>query len=96
MLAAIDTDGRIYFSLSHALTDTDTMGMFLRYLLRKYDIDMPGWRQDTVVLLDNAAWHKSEGISDILQELQAPVIFSAQYSYSTAPIELMFSGMKQG
>ena len=44
VLAAIDTDGRIYFALSHAMTDGDTMSLFLRHLLRQYDVDMPDWR----------------------------------------------------
>ena len=67
VLSAIDTDGRIYFALSHALTDSFTMSLFMVDLLQKYDVDVPGWRTDTVVLLDNAAWHKNDFCYEVLQ-----------------------------
>jgi len=33
MIAALDTDGRVYFTLSHANTDQDTFMLFMRYLV---------------------------------------------------------------
>ena len=32
-IASIDTDGRIYFALSHANTDGDTMSLFIDHLV---------------------------------------------------------------
>ena len=43
MIAALDTDGRVYFSLSHAKTDQDTFMLFLRYLVATLDRETPGW-----------------------------------------------------
>ena len=33
MIAALDTDGRVFFSLGHATTDQDTFMLFLRHLV---------------------------------------------------------------
>ena len=43
LLAAIDTNGRIWYSLTQANTDADVMTMFLRYLSKQLDIESPGW-----------------------------------------------------
>ena len=43
MLTALDTDGRVYFSLSHASTDHDTKMLFLKHLIAMLDLETPGW-----------------------------------------------------
>ena len=48
MIAALDTEGRVWFTLSHANTDSNTMAVFLHSLTKKLDYEMPGWRETTV------------------------------------------------
>lgn len=43
MIAALDTDGRVWFSLSHANSDSNMMALFLHSLSRALDNEMPGW-----------------------------------------------------
>ena len=43
MIAALDMDGRVYFSLSHAATDQDTFMLFMRRLVVRLDVETPGW-----------------------------------------------------
>ena len=38
LIAALDTDGNIYFSLTHANTDSDVMILFLLGLVNKFEI----------------------------------------------------------
>ena len=54
------------------------------------------WQENTVILLDGAKYHTSEDTKTHLKKLNMRVIFSAPYSYSTAPIELLFGGIKNG
>ena len=70
--------------------------MFLSQLARQLDAESPDWRDNTVLLLDGAKYHTSEETRVIMKKLQLPVIFSGPYAYSSAPIELMFSGLKTG
>ena len=43
MVTALDTDGRVYFTLSHANTDQDTFMLFMRYLVQHLNRETPGW-----------------------------------------------------
>ena len=69
MIAALDTDGRVYFSLSHATTDQDTFMLFLRHLVAQLDRETPGWQEDSVILLDNAAYHVGEEMRIYLRKM---------------------------
>ena len=60
MIAALDTEGRIWYTLSHANTDSNMMTLFLHALIKKLDTETPGWQEDTVFLWDNASYHASE------------------------------------
>ena len=96
MIAALDTDGSVWFTLSHANTDSNMMALFLYTLTTKLDIELPDWREDTIFLFDNASYHSSEETRATMQKLGLKVLFSGPYSYSAAPIELLFGGLKFG
>ena len=96
MISALDSDGRVYFALSHANTDQDTFMLFMRHLIAKLDVETPGWQENSVILLDNAPYHVSADARVYLRKLQVPVMFTAPYSYSASPIEMLFSMLKLG
>ena len=43
LIAALDTDGNLWYALTQANTDSDVMTTFLRYLARQLDRERPGW-----------------------------------------------------
>ena len=96
MIAALDTDGRVFFSLGHAATDHDTLMLFLRHLAAELDKDSPGWQEDATILLDNAPYHTGEEIKSYMLKMQLPVMYTAPYSYSSSPIETLFAHLKLG
>ena len=96
IIAALDTEGRVYFSLTHANTDSNVMLVFLRHLMRQLDRESPGWAEEAVFLYDGARYHTSEMMRDYFRKLQVSVMFSGPYSYAAAPIELLFGGLKFG
>jgi len=59
MITALDTEGRVWFTLSHANTDSNIMSIFLNYLIEALNNETPGWQEDTVFLWDNASYHSS-------------------------------------
>ena len=65
-------------------------------LAKKLDIEVPFWRETSVFLLDGAKYHVSLETQEYLKKLKVEVIYTGPYSYSTAPIELLFGGMKKG
>ncbi len=59
ILAALDTDGNVYFSLTHANTDSSIVKLFFVHFCALLDNQNPSWRDDSVLLLDNAKYHTS-------------------------------------
>ena len=86
----------MWFALTQATTDADVMTTFLRYLVRQLDSETPGWQESSTILLDNASWHNKPEMKERLAKMELPIIYSGPYSYSTAPIELVFGALKFG
>ena len=52
------------------------------------------WRNDTIILLDNASYHRGASIMKELELLKIPVMYLGPYHFRMAPIEVLFSFMK--
>ena len=96
VLAAIDTDGHVWFALTQTNTDSDVLLLFFQGLLQKLDHQSPDWRDGTVFLLDGARYHTSAEIITHFEQLRVQVMFTAPYSYESSPIERLFAGLKLG
>lgn len=70
------------------------MKLYLSKLAMQLDFDRPGWRNDTVFLMDGASYHIGEEVQEHLSTLKIPIIYTGPYSYSAAPCELFFSQLK--
>ena len=71
------------------------MRVFFIELVKILDRQRATWRNDTVILLDNAPYHTSSGSMKLFQELRMPVMFLGAHSYNLAPCELFFAKFKQ-
>jgi len=69
LIAALDTDGNVYFALTHSNTDSSVMLLFLLGLVNKLNQETPDWISKSVLLLDNAKYHVSEETRDGLRKL---------------------------
>ena len=96
LIAALDTEGCVYYSLTQANTDQDVMMVFLIHLVKVLDTERPSWRDDTILLLDGARYHTGSKVREYMRKLELEVIWSAPYSYSAAPIETLFATLKLG
>ena len=96
MIAALDTDGRVWFALNHDNTDSNVIITFLHHLQHKLDQETPGWKETSYILWDNAPYHTSDETRAAAMAMGLNLIFSAPYSYSAAPIETLFSNLKLG
>ena len=81
LIAALDTEGNVFFSLLHANTDSNMIRMFLSHLFDQLDAEIPNWRETSVVLLDGAKYHTSEECINFLKASKVEAMFSAPYSY---------------
>ena len=90
----ISSRGRVYYSLSQANNNSQTISLFMRELCLVLDQEDRGWRKHTVVLMDNAPYHTSYETKLAFQHLKVPVMFLAPYSFDVAPCELFFAILK--
>ena len=81
LIAALDTNGAIFFSLTQVNTDSNVMMLFLSYLCRRLDAELGEWKSNSVILLDGAKYHTSPESIQFLRKLGVQVIYSGPYSY---------------
>lgn len=70
------------------------MKVFLSQLSSKLDVERPGWREDSVVMLDGAPYHVCQEMRTHIMMLKMPILFTGPYSYAASPVELFFAYMK--
>ena len=70
------------------------MEIFLHKLVLKLEQEDANWRDNTILLIDNAPYHTSESTITLMEGLNIPVLFTGPHSYDAAPIELLFAAFK--
>ena len=68
--------------------------MFLLRLVKELTIREPNWREHTVIMLDNAAYHRSAFVKRKLADLGVPTLYLGPYHFKMAPVEMFFSHIK--
>ena len=96
ILAAIDNRGKAFISLGTSNTDSSVMLAFFSELCASLDCEDSSWREHSVVLLDNASYHRSAEVRAGIKKLGMPTIYSGPYCYVSAPVELYFALLKRG
>ena len=94
LIAGIDSLGNVYACFTQVNTDSKIMCIYFRELIKVLDKERKGWRNNTIIVLDNARYHCSREVLDFMKAQRMPITFSAPHSYSTAPAELLFSAIK--
>ena len=61
-IAAVSTEGELYFSLTQVNTDAEVKQLFLTELAATLDLERPLWRKNTIILMDNAGYNKTDEV----------------------------------
>ena len=96
MIAGLDTNGKVYLSLFQANSNTSMMELFFTHWIQMMDSKDRYWRKNTLLMLDNAAYHTSNTMTEFFRKHQLPICFTAPHSYAASPIELWFAHFKKG
>ena len=96
LIAAVDSEGRLYFSLTQATTDQNVMLIFLLSLFEQMDKELPGWRDDTIIVWDGAGYHGGAQIREYVRKMNLDMVQTAPYCYDSSPIEKVFAHLKDG
>ena len=82
VIAALDSNGEIFYSLTQGNTNDKIMEIFIQKLVKRLDSIEKEWRRSSVLLLDNASYHVSSSTLKVLEDHQVPVCFTGPHSYS--------------
>ncbi len=86
--------GRVFFTINQGKTTSLTFLLFLSKLCQRLDSLERHWRKDTLFLLDNASFHKSEKAVAGYKGMGLPIMFLGPYSFNMAAVEKLFSFVK--
>ena len=68
--------------------------MFLAKLVRHLDVLDSGLRSSTLIMIDNAPYHRSKSTQEFIARQCIPVMFLDPYQFSMAPVEKFFAYIK--
>ena len=60
MIVGIDTLGNVFCTVTQANSNAAVMRVFFSSLVKRLDRERANWRNDTVIVLDNAKYHSAE------------------------------------
>lgn len=70
------------------------MIIFLLKLIKVLDGKDQHWRSKTVIMMDNASYHRSKLVAAFIKEKSIPVMYLGPYQFRTAPVERAFAFIK--
>jgi len=71
------------------------MELFFSHYIRLMNGKNPHWRNETVIMMDNAPYHTCNKMMEFYEKYQLPIIFTGPHSYSVSPVELFFAHFKR-
>ena len=95
MIVGLDTQGSVYLTLVQSNSNSKIMEIYLHQLVKTLDEERAGWRNNTVLMWDNAPYHSNPSTLGVLEKLKIPVIFTGPHSYEASPCELFFAHFKK-
>ena len=69
---------------------------FILRLVAIFDCEDPDWRENSIVVLDNASYHHGDETLEALAILRVPTMLAGPYGYDGSPCEKLFAHLKVG
>jgi hypothetical protein len=94
IIAGISSVGELFFTVNRGKNNANTFELFIIKLVEHLNSKNRKWRDNTVIMLDNAPYHRSHYVRSKLTLLKVPLMYLGPYHFKLAPIEVFFSYMK--
>ena len=94
IIAAVSSEGKFMFTINSGKNNSNTFMLFLIKLSNYLDTVNPRWRQNSIIMIDNAPYHRSKLMMEKHELLKVPVLFLGPYQFRLASVELMFLYIK--
>jgi DDE superfamily endonuclease len=94
MIVGVSNYGNLYYTVNKGFTNSETFLLFMVKLCEHLHHINQRWRDDTVIMLDNAPYHRSKQIRSKLDLMKVPLMYLGPYQFKMAPAEVFFSFIK--
>jgi transposase len=94
LIAALTSDGEVLYTVNIGKTNSYTFGFFLTKLVSYLDNQDPQWRKNSIIMIDNASYHRGVPTLHQIEMLKLPVLFLGPYHFRMAPVEMLFNYIK--
>ena len=64
IIAAVSSEGRLMYTINSGKNNSGTFALFLVKLSNHLDSVNPEWRQTTIIMVDNAPYHRSKAMME--------------------------------
>ena len=79
LIVAVSSKGDFMYTVNSGKNNGQTFILFLIKLCEHLDSEDPQWRENIVLLLDNAPYHRSKVVMEKLEKLKLPILFLGPY-----------------
>ena len=79
IIAAVSSDGKFMFTINSGKNNSATFMLFLIKLSNYLDSTNINWRQNTIIMVDNAPYHRSKYMMEKYPLLKIPLMFLGPY-----------------
>jgi hypothetical protein len=79
LIAAVSSDGQLMFTVNSGKNNSITFILFLIKLSNYLDETSPNWRQNTILIVDNAPYHRSKLAKERFGSLKIPLMYLGPY-----------------
>jgi hypothetical protein len=79
IIAAVSSDGKFMFTINSGKNNSNTFMLFLIKLSNYLDSINGKWRSNTIIMVDNAPYHRSKLMMEKYQLLKVPLMFLGPY-----------------
>lgn len=95
IICALASTGDLWYTVNLGKTNSDSFAWFMIKMVEHLNDLDHHWRSGTVIMVDNAQYHRSESTKKIIAKLSIPWLYMGPYQFRVAPVEMMFNYVKQ-
>jgi hypothetical protein len=79
IIAGVSSAGGLYFTINKGKTNSWSFLLYMVKLVKHLDGKDPDWRKKSIVMIDNASYHRGHFIRSKLEGLKVPIMYMGPY-----------------
>ena len=95
LIVGVSSNGDVFYTANRGSNTGKTILLFMLKLIKVLNRHDRHWRDNTVILMDNAPYHRGFAFAEQMRILNVPLAYLGPYQFRMAPVEMSFSFIKK-